>query len=392
MKITSMDIIMMPPTKQLSHPVICRINTDEGIYGIGESGVAIVAGGTASAELMKDFAPMIIGMNPLYNDLIWEKLYRGGFWTLGNGGVVMAAVSAIDCALWDIKGKYYNAPVYELLGGKHRDKLRAYASQLQFGWHIEEFGCQGTVEQYVDAAKKAMSDGYDAIKVNFITNTPDCGRLPYYKAKHYLTHDVLRYAEERLAAVRETVGPDVDIICENHAMTDVTTAVQFANMAAKYDIMFLEEAAAPMNPQVMKTIADRSPIPLATGERSYTRWGFLPFLQSGCLSVIQPDIGNCGGITEARKIADMAHTYDVSVQGHTCSSPISVAISLHLEAAIPNFIIHEHHVTNTMKSTTRLARYDYQPVNGYFDLPDLPGIGNDLSDWALENSTIVTVD
>ena len=130
MKITSVDVICMPGTKQLNHPVVCRIHTDEGIYGVGESGVAIVAGGTASAELMKDFAPLIIGMNPLYNDLIWEKLYRSGFWTLGNGGIVMAAISAIDCALWDIKGKYYNAPVYELLGGKHRDKLRAYASQL----------------------------------------------------------------------------------------------------------------------------------------------------------------------------------------------------------------------------------------------------------------------
>ncbi len=130
---------------------------------------------------------------------------------------------------------------------------------------------------------------------------------------------------------------------------------------------------------------------MATGERNYTRWAYLPLLQNGSVSVIQPDIGNCGGVTECRKIADMAEAYGVSVQTHTCNSPISVAVSLHVEAAIPNFIIHEHHTVNTLKEITELCVYDYQPIDGYFYIPELPGIGNELTDKALAEAEIVTV-
>lgn len=147
----------------------------------------------------------------------------------------------------------------------------------------------------------------------------------------------------------------------------------------------------PMNPKVFEKIQQKTSIPLATGERTYTRWGFLPFLESQSLTVIQPDIGNCGGITEAKKICDMAHTYDVSVQTHVCSSPISVAISLHLEAAIPNFIIHEHHITNTTPFNISQGKYDYQPVNGYIKVPDLPGIGQEISEDALSKARIETI-
>jgi L-alanine-DL-glutamate epimerase-like enolase superfamily enzyme len=201
----------------------------------------------------------------------------------------------------------------------------------------------------------------------------------------------MKVAEERLAALRDALGPDVDIICENHAMTDAATAVQFGRMAREYDIMFLEEGCTPMNPQMMRKIADNLDIPLATGERTYTRWGFLPFFENRSLTVIQPDIGNCGGITEAKKICDMAHTYDVSVQAHVCSSPISVAIALHLEAAIPNFIIHEHHVGNTLPSCVEMGKYDYQPVNGYMPIPEIPGIGQEISEAHLKKAHIETI-
>jgi L-alanine-DL-glutamate epimerase-like enolase superfamily enzyme len=141
----------------------------------------------------------------------------------------------------------------------------------------------------------------------------------------------------------------------------------------------------------MKKIADKLDIPLATGERTYTRWGFLPFLENGSIAVIQPDIGNCGGITECKKICDMAHVYDVGVQTHVCSSPISVAVSLHLEAAIPNFVIHEHHIINTTATNIELGKYNYQPVNGYLDIPSLPGIGQELSEYALKTAEIEKV-
>lgn len=392
MKITSVEVIALKPIVSSStKPVLCRINTDGNIYGYGEAGVSIGNGPLSAFEMIKDMSRMILGMDPLHHETIWETLFKGSFWTQGNGAVEMAAISAIDTALWDIKGKYYQAPLYELLGGRQRSRLRAYASQLQFGWGAEEFTPLAELSEYKDACRQAIDAGYDAIKINFLRFHNNRNWVSHLEATGHLSRELMRTAEERLAVTRETVGPDVDIILENHAMTDAATAVQFGRMAEKYDIMFFEEPATPLNPQVMKKIADSVDIPLATGERTYTRWGFLPFLENGSISVIQPDIGNCGGITECKKICDMAHVYDVSVQTHVCSSPISVAVSLHLEAAIPNFIIHEHHIVNMTRSCIELGKYNYQPVNGYFDIPDLPGIGQELSDYALKNARIEEV-
>ena len=317
MKITKVDVMALEKDMGCggSRPIIVKIYTDEGIYGIGEAGVAIGTGSRGAFEVLKDFAPMIKGMDPLAHEVIWEKLFKTSFWGQGNGAIMMSAISAVDTALWDIKGKAANMPLYQLLGGKHRDKLRAYASQLQFGWGVDSF---------------------------------------------------------------------------NHAMTDANTAIQFAKMAEPYDIMFLEEGCTPLNPGVMRKIAENTTIPLATGERTYTRWGFLPFMENHSLSLIQPDIGNCGGITEAKKICDLAHIFDVGAQMHVCSSPISVVIALHLEASIPNFIIHEHHIANTTSGTIAECIYDYQPVNGYFTVPDLPGIGQDISQEAIRKAEIVT--
>ncbi len=372
-------------------PVCCRINTDEGIYGYGEAGVAIVTGARGAYELMKDYSKMILGMNPLHHEVIWETLYKESFWAQGNGAIMMAAISAIDTALWDIKGKYYNAPLYELLGGKHRDKLRAYISQLQFGYHHKTFEQHDCLDAYRASYEQAMADGYDAIKVNFFEHKEDGSEMWHTECTGTFSRADLHRIESRIAAAREICGPDTDIIMENHAMTDYFTAMQIARMAEKYDILFMEEPLTPLNAKVWDKLARSTSIPLATGERTFTRWGFRELFENGSISVAQPDIGNCGGITECKKICDMAHIYDVNIQTHVCSSPISVAVSLQLEAAIPNFIIHEHHVSNTMPEITRLGKYNYQPENGYFAVPELPGIGQELSDFALKNSDIETI-
>jgi len=396
MKITSVDVIALEPDPGcLNRTVLCRVNTGEGIYGLGEAAVAIGTGAPAAFEQIKDLAPMTIGMDPLCHEVIWEKVFRQSFWSQGNGAILMAAISAIDIALWDIKGKAMNLPLYRLLGGKQRETLRSYASQLQFGWRVDKFipfkGARGDPAYYGEMAQKAVQDGFDAVKANFLRFDKNGNALPYTATNGYVSKELLRLEEARIRATREAVGPDVDIILENHAMTDASTAIQIGKMARDYGIMFYEETTPPLNPGVMKKIAEAVDIPLATGERTYTRWGFLPFLENHCLQVIQPDIGNCGGITEAKKICDMAAIYDVSVQTHVCSSPISVAVSLHLEAAIPNFIIHEHHVCNTLPSIRAQCKYDYQPVNGYFSIPEIPGHGQELSDAALKTARIETV-
>ncbi|WP_010253399.1 mandelate racemase/muconate lactonizing enzyme family protein [Treponema primitia] len=396
MKITSIDVIALEKDPGcLSRPVLCRVNTDQGLYGIGEAGVAIGSGSPAAFAHIKDIAPMILGMDPWYHEVIWEKLFRQSFWAQGNGAIVMAAISAIDIAIWDLKGKIAGVPLYKLLGGKQREKLRCYASQLQFGWKVDKFipfkGVSGESAYYAESARKAVEDGYDAIKTNFMRFDEKGDILPYTASTGYISKKMLRLVEDRIRATRDAVGPDVDIIMENHAMTDASTAIQIGKIAQGYDIMFYEEGTPALNPGVMKKIAEAVDIPLATGERTYTRWGFLPFLENHCLQVIQPDIGNCGGITEAKKICDLAHIYDVSVQTHVCSSPISVAIALHLEAAIPNFIIHEHHICNTLPSTIAECKYDYQPEQGYYAIPELPGHGQEISEGALKTAHIETV-
>ena len=392
MRITSVDLLRLKtegagPVR----PIICRINTDEGIYGLGEAGVAIVSGATAAYELLKDYATRIIGMNPLHHEVIWEKLYKDTFWAQGNGAIIMAAVSAIDTALWDIRGKHYDAPVYELLGGKQRSKLRTYASQLQFGWGIPAYNRDGGLQKYEDACKAALDEGYTAVKVNFFEQRKHGPNVNYLETTGFLSSEIMNTAEERIARLRELMGPDGDILLENHAMTDAVSSIQFAHMAEKYRPMFLEEPATPLNSKVFEKIAANTSIPLATGERTFTRWGFRPLIESGAISVAQPDIGNCGGITEVKKISDMAHAYDVGIQVHCAGSPLTTNAALHLECTLPNFLIHEHHTCNRMDTSVGLTKYNLQPENGYFTVPDLPGIGNEFLQEAIDRATLYKV-
>ena len=393
MKITSVDVIKTPKTEYgHSSLVFCRINTDEGIYGYGEAGVQIGDFALGSYELLKILGQMIIGKNPLEQESIYSMM-MSTFWAQGNGGVIMAAISAIDVALWDIKGKYFNVPCYMLLGGKQRPNLRCYASQLQGGWKDPNFlGAPGDLGYLKEACEKALDEGYDCVKVDFLGKKLDGTPGPRginSEMRNWIPREYLNDYIARVECVRDTIGPDNEIIMENHNITNATTALQFARLAEPYDIMFLEEGCTPLNPGVMRKIAENTSIPLATGERTYTRWGFLPFMENHSLSLIQPDIGNCGGITEAKKICDLAHIFDVGAQMHVCSSPISVVIALHLEASIPNFIIHEHHIANTTSGTIAECIYDYQPVNGYFTVPDLPGIGQDISPEAIKKAEII---
>jgi L-alanine-DL-glutamate epimerase-like enolase superfamily enzyme len=397
MKITKVDVLHFHGSQGgKQRPIWCRIHTDEGIYGDGEAGLAYGVGGSAAFGMLKDLAPLIIGEDPLANEYIWHKLYRNTFWGQNGGPVVFAGISAIDIALWDIKGKYFKQPVYQLLGGKFRDSLRAYASQLQFGWS-ETRGPLRTVEEYASVAKEAAAQGYDAVKVDFIAfglkGGLDLGEgFPWLETEYQtrlLTPEFADMFISRVAATREAVGPNVDIIVENHSKTDAQGAVQVGQRIEPYNIYYYEEPTTP-NPKLFAYIKDKVAIPLASGERIYSRWQYYPYFENSSLQVIQPDLANTGGITEGKKLADTAYAYDVSVQPHIAGSPIIIAATLQFEAALPNFIIHEHHFPH--QGGRKLAIYDYQPENGCIKVPDLPGIGNELSEYALENSVKVSIE
>ena len=396
MRITSVDVMLLQPEAPMfgaSRPVLCRVNTDEGIYGYGEAGATFFMGSDAVFALIKEMAPMVIGMNPMYNEVIWEKIYKNGYWTKGNGAIIYSALSAIDTALWDIRGKALDKPVYELLGGKFRDKLRCYASQLQFGFYDKTVP-QYKLEEYRRVTEIAVEKGYSAVKVDpmVFAEDPADGKLTAREEFSYFSHKTINTIAERIRVTREALGKDGDIILEMHCSTDLQTAVQVAKACEPYDIMYLEEPIAPLNPSLTKQLHERVNIPLTTGERSYLRTGFMPFFRDGSLSMIQPDIGLCGGITECKKIVDMAYFYDVGFQAHVCGTPISVAAGVHMEAACPNFTIHEAHVSSLTNSNVTLGVYDdFTPVNGYITVPDRPGLGQELSEQALARMIIETV-
>lgn len=335
MKITKVDVLHLKTNLKNGHwrPIVCRIYTDEGIYGDGEAALAYGESQIAAFGIVQNFAKLIIGMDPLQHEVIWDKLYRTTFWGQNGGPVIFAGISAIDIALWDIKGKYYNAPIYELLGGKRREKLRTYASQLQFSWGPDIIP-QRTPDDYAREAKKAVAEGYDAIKIDFFTFKPDEGNFNDNDRLGLLSPEYLQMYEARVKAVREAIGPNVDLIIENHSFTDSQSAAQLGNLVKKYNIFYFEEPSTP-TPQLSKFVHDETGLPIANGERIYTRWQYIEYFKQNAIQVIQPDVGTCGGITEIKKICDMAHVFDVGVQVHACGSPLSTAAALHLECAIP---------------------------------------------------------
>ena len=382
--------------------IICDVSTDAGIHGIGmtycESG----------NEAIVDFAektilPVIQGMNPFDTECIWEKATQY-FRAVGRKGLAYLALSAVDIACWDIKGKKFGVPVYQLLGGKTNDNLRTYASQIQFGWGVGNAGeiagsvnlpgIMRTPEDYYNAAKSCIEAGFDAVKVDPVFN-PMEGLSMATQGCHFrgaFPHADLRLATERVAAIREAGGEDLDIIIELHSLLDTNTAIELGQSIQKYRIMYMEEPTQPLNPSLYKTIQSKIDIPLATGERSYTRWGFRQFFEDRTLSIAQPDLCNTGGFTECKKICDMAHTYDIGIQIHVCGGPIATAAALQLEAVIPNFVIHEHHVGAIQPICTQTCLYDYEPVNGRFKVPELPGIGQELTKEEMEKCRKVTVE
>jgi galactonate dehydratase len=390
MKITNIEVFCADFDKTApNEPIFIRINTDQGISGFGEAGVAYGNSKLGAIGQIQDFSKLIIGENPLCIEKIWEHLYKDTFWGQGGGTLIFSAISAIDIALWDIKGKALNVPVYELLGGKTRDKVRAYASQIQFGWDKNTTPLSG-VEKYALAAKKAIAEGYTAIKVDPLQRDENGNKN--FRNDGLLTHDKLKLCRDRLVAIRKAVGDKVDIILELHAKTDINSAFQISKWVDDLNIYYMEEPCGPLNPNLIKQLKDKVNIPLAAGERIYSRYGFRPFLENRSLDVIQPDVATCGGISEAKKICDMAKIYDVLVQPHVCGGPIAVAAAIQIEAVIPNFCIHEHHVGNLSDFSRNLGVYDDQPIDGYINVSDRPGIGQEIPSGIIEKCRKFIVD
>ncbi|WP_067868994.1 mandelate racemase/muconate lactonizing enzyme family protein [Neptuniibacter marinus] len=379
MKINRVEIFDIHcPDRPVWNPVFIRIHTDEGISGVGEAGLAYDLGHSAAAHMIKEFAEeMLIGRDPFQTEDLWNLMLRGSFWGLGGGPIIYSAMSAIDTALWDIKGKTLGVPVYQLLGGKVNDKLRTYASQLQFDWDAD-FARLTDPEDYAKAAEKALAEGYDAVKVDPIMYDAK-GETHFDRTKLFSNQDMKMF-RERLMAIRDVMGDDGDIIFECHSLPGASTAIQLGEIVEEARCMYFEEPVNYLNSELHKRVADKVNVPIAGGERLYNRWGVRPYLEDQSLDVLQPDIGLCGGFTETKKVCDYADVYDVRIQAHVCGGPVATAASLHLETAIPNFLIHEHHTYAIKKWNRELCIQDPQPVDGFFQVSEAPGIGIELND------------
>ena len=205
-------------------------------------------------------------------------------------------------------------------------------------------------------------------------------------AEGILPRPFIDMIDERMGAIRDNCGWNFDIIVENHCRTDAISGTMIGELCDKYKVMAYEEPAMPLNPDMHKVIRDKIKTPIATGERVFGTWSFYNFFKQDAVQLIQPDICNCGGLTEGKKICDMAAVFDATVQAHCAGSPISTAAALHLEAAIPNFCIHEHHYRSTQPALTVLCKYDYQPEKGKYTVPELPGLGQEMSQYAMDTA------
>jgi galactonate dehydratase len=385
MKITQVEIyhaILSKGGRSLN-PIIIRILTDEGITGIGEVGLAYGVGGTAGANMVREMAQsQLIGADPSRIEYIWDTLFRKTFWGQGGGPVVYGAMSAIDHALWDIKGKAAGLPVYELLGGRCHDKLWCYAN----GWYRG----MTSPEEYAEGAQRVVADGFKAMKFDPFAVRPD-GVWEY--TPRALSRERADLAFERVRAVREAVGPDVEILVEVHGNLGTSSAITMGRRLEELDPFFYEEPVDAMNVDSMKEVADRVDIPIAAGERLYTRYGFRQYIEKQAVAILQPDVGLAGGISETKKIANYAEVYNLHVQPHNCAGPVMTAASVQVDACIPNFIIQE---TFPYEPTTRFDlvenAMELRIVDSYLEPPTEPGLGIELNMDALKQVPCIVVE
>ncbi|RVU13215.1 mandelate racemase/muconate lactonizing enzyme family protein [Methylobacterium oryzihabitans] len=316
-------------------PVILEMTTDDGTVGLGEAALAYGLGGTAAAAMIGELCERcVLGRDPFRIEAIWSEMVDQSFWAKGGGPVVFAAMSAIEQALVDIKARALGVPAYDLLGGRVHDALPAYAN----GWY---FGCTDAADLPRFAAA-AVADGYDALKAYPLATILETGRLRHPSRRGVSDGDLRRRGVAVVAALRAALGPGPSLMLDLSGGLTPDETIRFCREVEDFDIAFVEEPADPFDPQALAKIAAGISQPIAVGERVYTRYGFRDLLAGRAIDILQPDLGNTGGILEGRKIAAMAEAYGVKVQPHVCASALSTAIAMHFSAATPNIALQEH--------------------------------------------------
>ena len=339
-----------------------KLYTDSGLTGVGEA--SLERNDEVVVKALETFRDFLVGQDPFQIEYIWNALYKQTF-KYGQL-IILTALSGIEQALWDIKGKALGVPVYELLGGKLRDKLRAYANAWAFQKEVTRMTAEDTPDSIAQNALKMVEKGFTAMKWD-----------PFREGGQVIPRSEEEFALACVKAVREAVGPSVDILIECHGRFNMHSAIRIAHKLEPYDPFFYEEPIPPDNIDALAALQRSINLPIATGERLYTRWEFRPLFEKHAAHIIQPDICNVGGIWELRKIAAMAEAYYVSVQPHNSNGPVQTIASMHLDASIPNFVFQEFFYPYLDMYNEVLT----EPIiykDGYLEVPTRPGLGTDI--------------
>lgn len=336
--------------------IFVKVYTDEGIAGVGEGTLEYKEKAFLGAlEHLKEY---LLGKNPLEIEKHWHNIYRDAYWR--GGPVLMSALSAVEMALWDILGKSLNVPVYQLLGGKVNDKVRIYVN----GW----FAGAKEPEEFGEKARIAVERGVTAMKWD-----------PFGKNYLQISNKDLDKALRCVAAVRDAVGNDVDLLIEGHGRFDVPTGIKIAKELEVFKPMFFEEPVPPDNLEALKAVRDKSPVAISAGERLYSRWDYRKLFDTRAADYIQADISHAGGIMELKKIAAEAESRYIPFAPHNPSGPVANAATLQLAATCPNFCILEIMYSDVVwRGDVVNENLSYK--DGYITIPDKPGLGIEINE------------
>lgn len=334
-----------------------QVFTDEGLIGLGEA--TIRSREHAVAAAVEDMSRVLIGQDPRQIQYHWQTLYRD-FHKRG-GVILMAAISGLEIALWDILGQALGVPIYQLLGGVIRQQVPVYNN----GWFENKIG----IEALTHAAQAAVAAGFKALKWN-----------PFHGADGWLPAEKIPQTVEEVRAVRQAVGPQVDLLLEAHGLFTPSGALRMAEELAPFRPFWLEEPVPPEDETAMAYVRQRSPIPIASGERLYGKYEFSRLIEARAVDFVQPDVTYAGGLWETRLIAAMAEARYMGFAPHNSGSPVSTAATLHLAACTPNFVILEL-PTNDVPWRAELVSPPIEgPENGFLPIPDRPGLGVTLNE------------
>jgi L-alanine-DL-glutamate epimerase-like enolase superfamily enzyme len=362
-----------------------KVTTDAGITGIGEC----VHGGTQAIAIIAYLEKKLIGRDPFRIDALFEDMRRSHVFDGGTGGALVTALTGIELALWDLKGKALKTPVFELLGGKFRDKIWMYCDcEIDPGMEFDEIK-RVVVDDVLERGFTALKIDLDIGAYSYTDRHTDTDNNVLTLTEGTFSKDKFNYTAmqrehermiELVDMITRAAGKDIAVACDVHTKLDVPSAIRLVRDLAPYHLMWLEEPVPPENIKAMREVKAHSSIPICAGENIYLRHGFRELFEQQAVDIVMPDLPKCGGLSDGRKIANMAELYYMPFAPHNVSSPIGTMGSAHVCATVPNFLVLEWHWSRRPYWTTIIKEKEDIIKNGYIELTDKPGLGVELDE------------